>query len=262
MLIAANMVAEVCSLYVMRPGQVLELYATEGLKREAVHTSKLKVGEGLVGTIAADAEILNLADAQSHPAFKYLPETGEEIYQLLPRRADPAGRASRSACWSCKTARARHYSEEEEEALQTTAMVLAEIIAAGELRESRAPSPPTSRISAAITSRARRWPKASRSAMSCCTSRASSSTNLIAENMPAEKRRLDQAIESPAAASSMTSSTGPKACAAANIRRVLEAFRMFAHDRGWVNGAARNGRDRPYGGGLPSSACRTTTGRA
>src|SRR5688500_17169738 len=73
-LIAANMVAEVCSIYVMRPGDVLELYATEGLKREAVHASKLRTGEGLVGTIAKEAQLLNLADAQHHPAFKYLPE--------------------------------------------------------------------------------------------------------------------------------------------------------------------------------------------
>jgi phosphotransferase system enzyme I (PtsP) len=74
-LIAANMVAEVCSIYVMRPGQVLELYATEGLKSTAVHKSKLKVGEGLVGLIGEQAIGLNLADAQNHPSFKYLPET-------------------------------------------------------------------------------------------------------------------------------------------------------------------------------------------
>jgi phosphotransferase system enzyme I (PtsP) len=80
-LIAANMVAEVCSIYVMRPtGNVLELFASEGLKAEAVHQSTLKLGEGLVGVIAHDAKPLSLSDAQSHPAFKYLPETGEEIY--------------------------------------------------------------------------------------------------------------------------------------------------------------------------------------
>jgi phosphotransferase system, enzyme I, PtsP len=79
-LIAANMVAEVCSIYVMRPGNILELYATEGLKRAAVHKSKLKVGEGLVGLIGDQAIGLNLSEAQKHPSFKYLPETGEEIY--------------------------------------------------------------------------------------------------------------------------------------------------------------------------------------
>ena len=78
--IAANMVAEVCSIYVLRADGVLELYATEGLKSASVHRATLTVGRGLVGLIAAEARPLNLPDAQAHPAFAYLPETGEEIY--------------------------------------------------------------------------------------------------------------------------------------------------------------------------------------
>src|SRR4051812_39406773 len=79
-LIANNMVAEVCSIYVLRADSTLELYATEGLKREAVHLTTMRAGEGLVGLIAAQAQALNLPDAQSHPAYSYKPETGEEIY--------------------------------------------------------------------------------------------------------------------------------------------------------------------------------------
>src|SRR6185437_6311428 len=67
-LIAADMVAEVCSVYVMRAGEVLELFATEGLRREAVHHTRLYVGEGLVGVIAASGRPLALADAQAHPS--------------------------------------------------------------------------------------------------------------------------------------------------------------------------------------------------
>src|SRR5258708_11332696 len=78
--IAADMVAEVCSAYIMRAGEVLELFATEGLRREAVHRTRLRVGEGLVGVIGATARPLALADAQSHPDFAYRPETGEEVY--------------------------------------------------------------------------------------------------------------------------------------------------------------------------------------
>ena len=133
-LIAANMVAEVCSIYVMRPGQVLELYATEGLKRAAVHKSKLKVGEGLVGLIGDQAIGLNLADAQNHPSFKYLPETGEEIYHSFLGSPIMRGGTVIGVLVVQNRTR-RHYSDEEEEALQTTAMVLAEVIASGELRE-------------------------------------------------------------------------------------------------------------------------------
>src|SRR6188474_3241575 len=79
-LIAANMVAEVCSVYVLRVDGTLELYATEGLKREAVHQTVLKADEGLVGLVASQASPINLSDAQAHPAFSYRPETGEEIY--------------------------------------------------------------------------------------------------------------------------------------------------------------------------------------
>jgi len=82
-LVAAEMVAEVCSTYVLRAGEVLELFATEGLRPEAVHRTKLRVGEGLVGVIAATARPLALADAQAHPDFAYRPETGEEIYHSL-----------------------------------------------------------------------------------------------------------------------------------------------------------------------------------
>ena len=82
-LIAANMVAEVCSVYVLRVDTTLELYATEGLFPEAVHRTRLRLGEGLVGVIAATARPLSLSDAQSHPAFAYRPETGEEIYHSL-----------------------------------------------------------------------------------------------------------------------------------------------------------------------------------
>src|SRR5664279_1279590 len=130
--IAANMVAEVCSAYVLRSDGVLELYATEGLKREAVHHAGLRVGQGLVGTIAKEALPLNLSDAQHHPAFRYLPETGEEIYNSF--LGVPILRAGRTLGVLVVQNRAyRTYSEEEEEALQTTAMVLAEIIASGEL---------------------------------------------------------------------------------------------------------------------------------
>src|SRR6478752_3930493 len=136
--IAANMVAEVCSVYVLRSDGVLELYATEGLNRAAVHHASLRVGQGLVGTIAAEARPLNLPNAQSHPAFRYLPETGEEIYSSF--LGVPILRAGATLGVLVVQNRAhRTYYDEEVEALQTTAMVLAEMIAVGELERLRKP---------------------------------------------------------------------------------------------------------------------------
>ena len=131
-LIAANMVAEVCSVYVLRVDGTLELYATEGLKREAVHQTVLRADEGLVGLVAGEANPINLSDAQAHPAFSYRPETGEEIYHSF--LGVPILRAGNTLGVLVVQNRARRtYTEEEEEALQTTAMVLAEMIASGEL---------------------------------------------------------------------------------------------------------------------------------
>ncbi len=103
-IIAQNMVAEVCSVYLLREDGALELYATEGLNREAVHLTTMRAGEGLVGLIAREAEPIALSDAQSHPAFSYRPETGEEIYHSF--LGVPVLRGARcSACSWCRTAR-------------------------------------------------------------------------------------------------------------------------------------------------------------
>ncbi len=133
--IARNMVAEVCSVYVLRADGVLELYATEGLNKESVHHAQLKMGEGLVGTIAASAQPLNLPTRRAIRPSAYLPETGEELYSVLPRRADPARRplARRSrrpeplAAAPIPTTRSRRS--------KPSAMVLAEMVASGELKK-------------------------------------------------------------------------------------------------------------------------------
>ena len=78
-LIAEAMSSEVCSIYILKDN-ALELFATHGLRKEAVHVTRLKLGEGLVGTIADEGRILNLAEAASHPNFAYRPETGEERF--------------------------------------------------------------------------------------------------------------------------------------------------------------------------------------
>jgi phosphotransferase system enzyme I (PtsP) len=130
--VAAEMVAEVCSAYIMRAGEVLELFATEGLRPEAVHRTRLRVGEGLVGVIAATARPLALAEAQSHPDFAYRPETGEEIYHSL--MGAPILRGGHVlGVLVVQNRTPRHYTEDEVEVLQTIAMIVAELAASGDL---------------------------------------------------------------------------------------------------------------------------------
>ena len=130
--IAANMVAEVCSVYVLRADRRARTVRFQGLNPKSVHEASLRVGQGLVGTIAASARPLNLDDAQSHPAFAYLPETGEEIFHSF--LGVPILRAGRAiGVLVVQNQASRTYREDEVEALETTAMVIAELIAAGEL---------------------------------------------------------------------------------------------------------------------------------
>ena len=131
-LIARELVAEVCSIYVRRAGDILELFATEGLHQDAVHRTRLMVGEGLVGLIAAQAMPVALADAQAHPLFAYRPETGEEIYSSL--MGVPILRGGRViGVLSIQNRTQRSYADEEIEILETIAMVLAELVAGGDV---------------------------------------------------------------------------------------------------------------------------------
>jgi phosphotransferase system enzyme I (PtsP) len=118
--------SEVCSIYLLREG-MLELFATKGLAQEAVHVTRMGIGEGLVGTIADNIETLNLAEATAHPDFSYRPETGEEKFHSFA--GVPIVRRERAVGVLCvQHADPRRYEEVEIEALQTVAMVLSELI--------------------------------------------------------------------------------------------------------------------------------------
>ncbi len=125
--IGENLDSEVCSIYLLREGQ-LELFATRGLAQEAVHVTRMNVGEGLVGTIAQNIDTLNLAEATAHPDFSYRPETGEDKYHSFA--GVPIVRRERAVGVLCvQHIDPRRYEEVEIEALQTVAMVLSELIA-------------------------------------------------------------------------------------------------------------------------------------
>lgn len=130
-LIAEALGSEVCSIYLLRDS-TLELFATHGLNKEAVHVTRLATGQGLVGTIAAEGRILNLAEASTHPAFAYRPETGEDRFHSFA--GVPIIFRERSVgVLAVQHAEPRAYADVEIEALQTVAMVLSELIAGARL---------------------------------------------------------------------------------------------------------------------------------
>ncbi len=129
--------SEVCSIYLLRQG-VLELFATRGLNQAAVHVTKLALGEGLVGTIAANMETLNLDQAAAHPDYAYKPETGEELFHSFA--GVPIVHRERAVgVVAVQHVEPRLYEEVEIEALQTVAMVLSELIANAGLVDESAP---------------------------------------------------------------------------------------------------------------------------
>jgi phosphotransferase system enzyme I (PtsP) len=228
-LIAANMVAEVCSLYLRRRDGSLELVATEGLNPEAVHNTHLKPGEGLVGLIAEQAEPMQFVDAQHHPAFSYHPETGEEAYHAFV--GVPILRGGHTiGVLTVQNRTMRQYSDEEVEALQTTAMVIAEMIASGGF------------VTDEVTSEVRRDTAVRFTGQSISEGVALGHvvlheppivvTRLISEDVELERRRLLQAIEELTGQIDEIMERGDMARSGEH-REVLEAFRMFAHDHGW-----------------------------
>ena len=231
-LIAANMVAEVCSVYVLRVDGTLELYATEGLKHEAVHQTVMRQDEGLVGLVASEATPINLSEAQSHPAFSYRPETGEEIYHSF--LGVPILRAGNTLGVLVVQNRARRtYSEEEEEALQTTAMVLAEMIASGELLALARPgAEPAIRPRRHLSGVA----LADGIALGHVVLHEPRVTvkNVIADDVQKELQRLDEAVATLRADLDAMLERGEIADSGEH-RDVLEAYRMFAHDQGWLH---------------------------
>jgi phosphotransferase system enzyme I (PtsP) len=228
-LIAANMVAEVCSIYVLRGDSTLELYATEGLKREAVHQTVLRPDEGLVGLVSSQASAINLSNAQAHPAFAFRPETGEEIYHSF--LGVPVLRAGNTLGVLVVQNRARRtYSEEEVEALQTTAMVLAEIVASGEL------SRPGDELAARRSVHVKGAALSDGIALGHVVLHEPRVivTNYIADDIQGELKHLRAAIETLQANLDQLLEHGD-VVEGGEHREVLEAYRMFAYDRGWVH---------------------------
>ena len=230
-IIAADMVAEVCSIYLVRGGNELELFATQGLNPEAVHKTRLALGEGLVGDIAAHARPLALADAQSHPNFAYRPETGEEIFHSL--MGVPILRGGRTLGVVVVQNRSfREYDEEEVETLQTIAMVVAELAAAGLVGPATdAAGAPTAlgpmRLEAialsdgvAIGRAVLHQPRVT-------------IRQMVADNTEAEVKRLNEAVAQMHIALDGLLER-PEFADGGEQREILETYRMFAQDRGWL----------------------------
>jgi phosphotransferase system enzyme I (PtsP) len=229
--IAANMVAEVCSIYLRRAGSALELFATEGLNRSAVHRTRMKAGEGLVGLVAETAEPINLSEAPGHPRFSYRPETGEDPYRSF--LGVPIVRGGQVyGVLTVQNRAARVYDEEEVEALQTVAMVLAEIVAHGGLFDIAELDEPELRPDRPRAFKGDGLSEGVAVGQVVLHEPRVKVERMIADDPQVELKRLEEALGTMReAVDRMLESS--EFDLSEESREVIEAYRLFAHDQGW-----------------------------
>ena len=228
--IASSMVAEVCSIYLRRSTGELELFATEGLNPEAVHNTRLRPGEGLVGEVARLSEPISLSDAPHHPSFSYRPETGEDPYHAF--LGAPLLRGGRAiGVLVVQNQAARRYDEDEVEDIQTIAMVLAETVASGELlgldelRDVEVAPHRPERI------KGQRFAEGLAIGHAVLHEAPLAPERLLADDPVAEEARLKLGLA--ALKANIDSMLEGGQGLAGPSYEVLETYRMFADDRGW-----------------------------
>jgi len=233
-LVAAELVSEVCSVYVLKQGDILELAATEGLSAEAVGRTRLRVGEGIVGLAAATHQLLNLPDAQNHPGFAYRPETGEEPYASM--LAVPVRRAGRTlGVLAVQNRATRRYDADEVEVVETVAMLLAELLVAG------GAAPSEEGVAGTVPRRFSGTPLMAGLAIGpvVVSGPAQAPRRVIAEDPAQELARLDEAVLRmqqglDALIDAGLPQAGAAAADAAASREILDAYRLVAADTGWL----------------------------
>ena len=228
-LIADSMGTEVCSIYLFRDEDTLELCATQGLNPEAVHQTRMRLGEGLVGRVARRGQIVNTADAPQAKGFRYMPETGEEIYSSF--LGVPVQRlGEKLGVLVVQSKDAREYSADEIYALEVVAMVLAEMTELGAfVGEGAALS---ARHQQAVMIRGTTGQEGSAQGHVWLHEPRVVVTNPIADDPHRERERLLSAVEELRVGVDKmlaASAGGDK-----EQLKVLEAYRMFANSKGWL----------------------------
>jgi phosphotransferase system enzyme I (PtsP) len=232
-LVASELVSEVCSIYVQRPGDILELAATEGLNPDAIGRTRLRVGEGIVGLCAATGAVMNLPDAQNHPAFAYRPETGEEPFASM--LAVPVRRSGRTVgVLVVQNRTPRNFIDPEIDDLETVAMLLAEMLSGSGATEG---SPEG--LGATVPRMFAGTPLMGGIAVGPIVlfRAARPVITLLADDPKAEQVRLDQAVDRMQRGLDDLFAEVPREGRAADVtasREVLEAYRLVASDAGWL----------------------------
>ena len=227
-LTADSIGTEVCSIYLFRDQETLELCATEGLNPQAVHQTRMRLGEGLVGRVAHSGKVVNTADAPSERGFRFMPETGEEIYSSflgvpIQRLGEKLG------VLVVQSKVARRFTDDEIYALEVVAMVLAEMAELGAfVGEGAALS---ARHTQSVMIRAMTGQEGSAMGHVWLHEPRVVVTNMVTDDPDAELERLQEAVGAlRVSVDDMLAGAGEDSAQF----DVLEAYRMFAHSKGWM----------------------------
>ncbi len=230
-IIATAIDSEVCSIYLLREG-VLELFATRGLDQAAVHVTKLALGEGLVGTIAEDVEVLNLDEAASHPDFAYKPETGEDRFHSFA--GVPIIRRERSVgVLAVQHTDRRKYADVEIEALQTVAMVLSELIANAGLIDTTGGGADRPQSTAAMRIAGQKLVDGMAAGCAVYHQPRIHIEHTVAEDTDAERHRVYAAFDKMREGIDRMTREAEFGVGGEHVE-VLQTYKMFAYDEGWA----------------------------
>jgi len=222
--------SEVCSIYLLRDG-ALELYATRGLKQEAVHVTRLGLGEGLVGMIADQIETLNLDEAAAHPDFSYRPETGEELFHSFA--GVPIIRRERAVGVLCvQHSDPRRYDDIEIETLQTVAMVLSELIANADLVDTAARTDAAAADQSAQRLNGQKLVDGMGAGVAVFHQPRITIEHTVADDTEAERHRVYAAFDKMREQIDRMASSADFGVGGEH-EEVIETYKMFAYDEGW-----------------------------
>ncbi|MEO1730570.1 MAG: phosphoenolpyruvate--protein phosphotransferase [Pseudomonadota bacterium] len=229
-IIGESLTSEVCSIYLLREG-MLELFATRGLNKTAVHVTRMAIGEGLTGVIADNVETLNLAEARAHPDFQYRKETGEEKFHSFA--GVPIVYRERAVGVLCvQHVEPRRYEEVEIEALQTTAMVLSELITNAELVDEEEARGLTEEQTGPQSITGLTLVKGLGAGQAVYHQPRVQITQVMADDIEAERQRVYRAFDK--MREQIDNLAGQAEFGVGGEHEeVLETYKMFAYDEGW-----------------------------
>ncbi|MGD9649476.1 MAG: phosphoenolpyruvate--protein phosphotransferase [Dongiaceae bacterium] len=221
----------VCSVYASRPGDMLELYATVGLDKKAVHATRLRFGEGLIGTIAATAKPLSVGDGFKHPSFAYRPETDEDKYHAFAGVPILAGGRVMGVL-AVQDTSCFEYPEEDVENLENISILLSSLLTGGELIPPQEQMWSDGNALLPLKLHGTSIHRGLSIGKAWLHRPLPDVSKLLAEHPAQEQQKLSDALAAVQHSLDALLSEAEGLNAAEPVE-ILETYRLFAHDRGW-----------------------------